>query len=171
MRQQFLDARALGVPTTDMRPARIKQPRCWKGLQSSADWCRAAGVLANILRQHLTCPALQSQANTPLASIFFGGGPGAIGQLVIRDGGDAPREMREKPARCSSVHIGYGTRHIRRLVSASRPNNEKGPCIAARPCFHSAFYGSPTWARTRDLRINSRATACFLGLPGIYWDG
>ncbi len=33
-----------------------------------------------------------------------------------------------------------------------------------------ALLGSPTWARTRDLRINSRATACFLRLSGIVWE-
>ena len=32
------------------------------------------------------------------------------------------------------------------------------------------FLGSPTWARTRDLRINSRALADFTGLPGIFRD-
>jgi hypothetical protein len=33
-----------------------------------------------------------------------------------------------------------------------------------------AFLGSPTWARTRDLRINSRDIRSFAGHPGVSWD-
>ena len=32
------------------------------------------------------------------------------------------------------------------------------------------FLGSPTWARTRDLRINGRAIRHFTGRSGISWD-
>ena len=51
----------------------------------------------------------------------------------------------------------------------SQPQKAKKSAGANRLTF--ALLGSPTWARTRDLRINSLLLPCFLGPPGIFWDG
>jgi hypothetical protein len=49
----------------------------------------------------------------------------------------------------------------------AEPQKTKGLVGANR--LTPVICGSSTWARTRDLRINSLANGRFLGLPGILW--
>ena len=41
---------------------------------------------------------------------------------------------------------------------------------ASKSLIRLNYLGSPTWARTRDLRINSRGLADLVGLHGTSWD-
>ena len=42
--------------------------------------------------------------------------------------------------------------------------------FAAKSLMSNTNFGSSTWARTRDLRINSRYSGAFLVLARTFWD-
>ena len=124
---------------------------------------RVSGVAGQVRRQGQGRP--KSRRYQPGCQLFYSHGPRlnrtrhGAGQSATRRVHPVPTSAKKRFSKFANACVPLGNREML-ATNLATDKNEKGPCyqLSSKTLgAHGACSGSSTWARTRDLRINSPA--------------